>query len=125
MPPFYRPDLKTRNRMIQAIIDMIRNDLVLKEAFKKGTAQDNEVQKNYQKIIDEFLASEFQKRLYSFAFKEENPATWEKYEKTYTEIKSKVSSKIYENNLFVDVAEPDSLMAPDPISVFLKNKYIW
>jgi peptidyl-prolyl cis-trans isomerase C len=125
MPPFYRPDLKTRNRMIQAIIDMIRNDLVLKEAFKKGTAQDNEVQKNYQKIIDDFLASEFQKRLYSPGFKEENPATWGKYEKTYTEIKSKVSSKIYENNLFVDVAEPDSLMAPDPIPVFLKNKYTW
>ncbi|MFW9930054.1 MAG: peptidylprolyl isomerase [Candidatus Thorarchaeota archaeon] len=125
MPPFYRPDLKTRNRMIQAIIDMIRSNLVLEEAFKKGIAQDKEVKKNYQKIIDDFLASEFQKRLYSPGFKEENPITWAKYEKTYTEIKSKVSSKIYENNLFVDVAEPDSLMAPDPIPVFLKNTYIW
>ena len=71
------------------------------------------------------MASEFQKRLYSPAFKEENPATWKKYQKTYTEIKSKVSSKIYENNLFVDVVKPDSLMAPDPIPVFIKNKYIW
>lgn len=125
MPPFYRPDLKTRSRMIQAIIDMIRGDLVLKEAFKKRIAQDTEVKNTYQKIIDEFLANEFQKRLYSPTFKEENPITWAKYEHTYAEIKSKFSSKIYKNNLFVDVTEPDSLMAPDPIPVFLKNKYIW
>ena len=125
MPPFYRPDLKTRNRMIQAIIDMIRSDLVLKEAFKNEIAQDNEVKRNYQKKVDEYLASEFQKRLYSSAFKEENPTTWAKYQQTYTEIKSKVSSKIFDDNLFVDVVDPDSLMAPDPIPVFLKNKYVW
>ena len=69
MPPLHRPYLKTRNRMSQAIIDMIRSDLLLGDAKSEGIDRNKEVRTGYEEIIKEFLAEEFQKRFYSENFK--------------------------------------------------------
>jgi parvulin-like peptidyl-prolyl isomerase len=125
MPPLHRPYLRTRNRMIQSIIDLIRNDLILDEAKTKGLNKDKNLQLTTQKIIQEFLAEEFQKRYYSEVLKNENAAEWQEYSVALTAVKAKSKTSLYPENLFFDVKNPDSIFAPEPIPLFLKNRYRW
>jgi parvulin-like peptidyl-prolyl isomerase len=125
MPPLHRPYLRTRNRMAQSIIDMIRNDLILDEARRKGLNKDKDLQLATQKIIQEFLAEEFQKRYYSEVFKNENATEWQSYSAALMAVKANSKTSFYPKNLFFDVKNPDSIYAPEPIPLFLKNRYRW
>ena len=125
IPPLHRPYLRSRNRMVQSIIDLIRNDLMRDEARRKGLDKDKNLQQTTQRFIQEFLAEEFQKRYYSEVFKNENAAEWEAYSAALTYVKTKNKSTLYSENLFSDVINPDSVMAPEPIPIFLKSRYRW
>ncbi|GAB4364200.1 MAG: hypothetical protein Kow0042_02600 [Calditrichia bacterium] len=125
MPPYHRPYLGTRKRMIQAIIDLIRNDLILEEARRLGYDQQDAVKQRYDKFIEDMLASEMKHRLRSLQFKSAHPQKWEEYNRIFTGLKQKIKPKINRQALFPDVANPDSVMAPTPIYVFLKDRYVW
>ena len=125
MPPFHRPYLKTRTRMNQAIIDMVRNDLLLEEALKQGIQNDPEVQVSIKKFSEELLADEFQRKLFSPNFKNDFPAEWKEISSIYQNIKSNTESFIDYQQLYDDFTLSDSVMAPDPIQLFLKNRYAW
>lgn len=125
MPPLHRPYLRTRNRMAQSIIDMIRNDLILKEAYNRGLDRDKNLKYTTHKLIQEFLSEEFQKRYYSEVFRNENPALWEKYNAALTAVKTTHKIRLYPDNLFSDVSNPDSILAPEPLPLFIKSRYQW
>jgi parvulin-like peptidyl-prolyl isomerase len=125
MPPLHRPYLKTRNRMAQTIIDMVRDDLLLEKAGKEGITEELLKSDAYRHIIEDFLAGEFENRYYSDYFKQENPAQWQLYSKALQDVKESNGVTIFPDRLFADVANPDSVMAPDPIPLFIQNRYIW
>jgi parvulin-like peptidyl-prolyl isomerase len=125
MPPLHRPYLKTRSRMSQAIIDMIRHDLLLADAKREGVDKNKDVRSGYEEIIKEFLAEEFQKRMYSENFRESAPQEWQKYKDTLANLKERMKPTFYYDKIYSGLRESDSLMAPEPIPVFLKNKYMW
>ena len=125
MPPLHRPYLKTRNRMSQAIIDMIRNDLLLEDAKREGVDKNKNIRAGYEDIIKEFLAEEFQKRFYSENFKNFYTDKWNAYAEAFEEVKQNVVVLVDYDRLFFDLGEADTLMAPEPIPVFLKSRYMW
>lgn len=125
MPPLHRPYLRTRHRMIQSIIDMIRNDLILEEAYRRHMDRDKKLKQSTQRLVQEFLSEEFQKRYYSEVFKNENPRLWEKYHTAITAVKNTQKIRLYTENLFSDVSNPDSIMAPEPLPLFIKSRYQW
>ncbi len=125
MPPFHRPYLSTRNRMVQAIIDLMRNDLLLKKAYADGINRLPEVQEKYKKYQKIFLAEEFRRRLESGRFKKEYPRLWETYQSTLQEVARKYPPRIYYTNLFADVKNPETIMVDAPIPLVMKNRYQW
>ncbi|NOQ97101.1 MAG: hypothetical protein GQ561_02975 [Calditrichae bacterium] len=125
MPPLHRPYLKTRNRMSQAIIDMIRNDLLLEDAKREAVDKNKNIRAGYEDIIKEFLAEEFQKRFYSENFKNFYTNEWNTYAEAFEEVKQNVVVLFDYDRLFFDLGEADTLMAPEPIPVFLKSRYMW
>ena len=125
MPPFQRPYLSTRKRMIQSIIDMIRNDLLLKEAYAEGIDRIPEVRKRYRRFQKTFLAEEFYRRLKSEHFKKTNPQQWEAFQSALQEIAWKFPPKILYANLFKDVKNPDSIMVDAPFPLVIKSRYEW
>jgi parvulin-like peptidyl-prolyl isomerase len=125
IPPLHRPYLRTRNRMVQSVIDLIRNDLLRDEARKRGLDKNKNLQHTTNRIIQEFLAEEFQKRYYSEVFKNENAVEWEAYSVALTKAKTNNKATLYPEQLFSDVANPDSVMLPPPIPLFLKSRYRW
>jgi parvulin-like peptidyl-prolyl isomerase len=125
MPPLHRPYLKTRNRMAQTIIDLVRDDLFLEKARGKGITDELSKSEAYHHIIEDFLAGEFENRYYSDYFKRENPTQWQAYSQALQDVKANNTVTVFPERLFADVANPDSLMAPDPIPLFIQNRYIW
>ncbi len=125
MPPLHRPYLKTRNRMAQTIIDMFRNDLLLQKARQQGIPKDLVKSPEYQHIIEAFLADEFQNRYHLEYFNQEHPGEWQHYYQTLEKVKRKTGVTLHREILFSDVENPDSVMAPDPIPLFVKNRYMW
>ncbi len=125
MPPLHRPYLQTRSRMAQSVIDMFRNDLIMEQARKAGITRNREYHDKTDELVKEFLADEFQSRLYSENFKQEHPEEWQSYSETLSELKKGKKTIINKAELFSDVSHPDSVMAPEPVQLFLKNRYIW
>jgi parvulin-like peptidyl-prolyl isomerase len=125
MPPLHRPYLKTRNRMAQTIIDMVRDDLLLEKAREEGITEELSKSDAYRHIVEDFLANEFENRYYSDDFKQENPAQWQVYSNALRDVKESNSVTVYPDRLFADVENPDSVMAPDPIPLFIQNRYVW
>jgi peptidyl-prolyl cis-trans isomerase C len=125
MPPFHRPYIKGRTFLLQAIIDMVRNDLLLQKAVTEGFADKKTVRENYQTQINDFLSREFGLRINSSIFRENHPLDWQTYQQAYLEAKEKNDLVVYQDNLFPDAADPDSIMTQAPVPVFLKNRYVW
>jgi len=125
MPPLHRPNLSTRNRLIQSIIDLVRDDLLLKDARREGIHELKSVQEKIAENRNEYLASEIQQRMASPDFHRENPQLWQQYKDTFTEVKKNTPVQISEQNLFFDISNPDSVMAPPPVMLFMRDRYIW
>jgi hypothetical protein len=125
MPLYHRPYLQGRNRFIQAMIDMTRNDLIIRQAENENFSGNKQVQINYDKNVEELLAREFNRRYHDTDFRQNNPQDWQRYEHALQEAHRKYRPAIFEQNLFTDVQNPDSIMTAAPVPVFFKNRYIW
>lgn len=125
MPPYHRPYLRGRNRLAQSIIDLIRNDLLLKEAYRENFQKSETVKKNIAKERKELLANEFGSRINSPGFKKKYPGKWSRFNTAFRDLKKGNPAKIQEENLFPEVADPDSVKMATPIHLFLKNRYVW
>jgi hypothetical protein len=125
MPPLQRPNLSTRNRLIQSIIDMVRDDLLLQDAIQGGIPEQDVVQKSIAEKSDDYLAGEMQQRIGSQVFRKENPGLWQHYSETYQDVRENTVLQISELNLFPDISNPDSVLAPPPVMLFMRDRYIW
>lgn len=125
MPPYHRPYLRGKTRLAQAIIDLIRNNLLLKEAQKEGVQNEETVKNNYRREMKELLANEFSGRVNSAQFRKNYPGEWQKYSEALQNVRQKYPARISEEQLFHDVPNPDSVFVDQPIHLFLKNRYVW
>ncbi len=108
MPPFHRPYLKGYNRFNQAVIEMIRTDLLTRDAIDNGYENNTNVQQQIQKHRKELLGREFRRRYFSEDFKNNNSVKWQKYDDVLREVKSSEISEIFEKNLYNNIYNPDS-----------------
>lgn len=125
MPPLHRPYLGTRNRMVEAVIDMVRDDLLLENALKLKFDEMEGVKESTNKHIEKLLVAEYKNRINSEVFRYNHKKEWEKMFEILDSVKKNNKEKVYEDRLFADVNEPDSTMAPPPIQVVIKNDYVW
>ena len=125
MPPFHRPYLKGRYRLIQGVLDMIRSDLLLEAALADNFDSKKSVHKNIAVNKREMLGRQFRARYNSNAFRENNIEIWQKYERKLVMVKKENPARLFEENLFRYISNPDSLVTKAPIQVMLKSRYIW
>jgi hypothetical protein len=125
MPPFHRPYLKGYNRFNQAVIDMIRNDLLTQKAMEMGYLENAGVKQQVHKHTKELISREFRNRYFSDDFKNNNPEQWQKYDEMLNDVKNNISSDIFEKNLFGMLSDPDSIITRAPVPVMLKSRYLW
>ena len=125
MPPFHRPYLKGRYRLIQGVLDMIRSDLLLEAALADNFDTKESVQKNIAINKREMFSRQFRARYNSNAFRENNSEIWQKYAHILETVKNENPAQIFEENLFRNISNPDSLVTKAPIQVMLKSRYIW
>jgi len=125
MPPYHRPYLNGRKRLIQSLIDMVRNDLIFKQAVAEGYGNDKYVQEAYAKYIKELLAREFNQRCNDQNFRQTNPREWNRYQKVLIYVRQECPPSIYKQNLFSAIQNPDTIMTTPPVPVFISNQYIW
>jgi hypothetical protein len=125
MPPLHRPYLGTRSRMIQGVIDMVRNDLLLENALKQKVDKLERVKESSHKHIEKLLIAEYKKRINSDDFKCNNKIEWKKMVELLESARKNNKESIFMERLFPDVKNPDSVMAPPPIQVVIKNDYVW
>jgi peptidyl-prolyl cis-trans isomerase C len=125
MPPYHRPYLQGRNRIVQAMIDMVRNDLLLRQAETENFAGKREVRETYTKLSNEFLAREFTRRYNDITFRQSDPQEWQRYQQALLNVQREYTPAVFEQNLYRDVQNPDSILTNAPLPVFFKNRYIW
>jgi hypothetical protein len=125
MPPYHRPYLKGRNRLVQSMIDMVRNDLLLRQAMAEGYAGKKEVREKYTVFNRELLAREFSNRYNDPGFRQNNPQEWERLQRIMTNVQEKYPQIIDNKNLYSNVTDPDSVLTVSPVPVFIQNRYIW
>ncbi len=125
MPPLHRPYLGTRNRLIQSILDLVKNDLLLEKAIEKGYEDNEEARLNYEKYTKEYLASYFKSLYHSKNFQHDFPKRYMVFKNALESVKIENKKNIIEANLFKGVSNSDSALTDAPIPVLLKNKYIW
>jgi hypothetical protein len=125
MPPFHRPYLGTRKRLVQSILDLIKNDLLLEKAVEEGYEDNKEAMSNYNKYKKEYLAVYFKSIYHSKEFQHDFPDKHALLKSSLKSIKIENKAKIILENIFKNISNPDSVMVDAPIPVLLKNKYIW
>lgn len=125
MPPLQRPYLRTRRQAIQFIIDMVRMDLLQKEALETDLNNRAEVNNTSQKHIDDLLTDECKKRIHSGEYQKLYPEKWKHLKSIFFSIRQNTAVKIQDENLFKDVANPDSILTDPPIPLLIKNRYVW
>jgi hypothetical protein len=125
MPPFHRPQLDTRRRMMQSIIDLIRGDILYQQAKNSKLPKNPDFKELIDKLNEELLSTEFRRRLHDQRFKADYPEAWEQYQAELTAVKKSNKVKIFEDVLFRGYENADSTYAPTPIPVFLKSAYNW
>jgi hypothetical protein len=125
MPPLQRPYLHTRRQAIQFIIDMVRMDLLQKEALEAKLNNSAEARDTIKKHIDDLLTYECKKRIRSPEYQQLYPDKWKHLKDIFFSIRQTTPVKTQDENLFKDVANPDSILTDPPIPLLIKNRYVW
>ncbi len=125
MPPYHRPYLQGRNRIVQAMIDLVRNDLILRQADAENFSGKKDVRETYTKFSNEYLAREFNRRYSDTNFRQSYPQEWQRYEQALLNVRQLYTPVVFEQNLFLDVQNPDTILTSAALPIFFKNRYIW
>jgi len=125
MPPFHRPYLATRSRLAQSIIDLFKNDLLVKEAISEGYDENDEAILNYKKYSKEYLAKNFKSLYQSKDLQLTNPKKYTLLKESIENVRENFKPEIDLDKLFINISNPDSVIVEAPIPMMLKNKYEW
>lgn len=125
MPPMDRPIVNRKRVLINKIVNMVRDELLLQEAYKEKIDEDHDFKKEMTKWRSVLLAEEFRKRIYWVKYKEKDEAKWNYRKNLYRFIKTKYPVKIDTTILFKDVNKEQLNERMPLINITVREPYIW
>ncbi len=125
MPPYHRPYIKGRTRLVQVLLDLLRNDMLTAAAIEQGYPMKTNVREEIDKYRRDLLADEFSRIYHDPEFRSAYPDEWAGYDRALKTVRDAFPAEIYTDHLFTKTENPDSLLTDAPIPVFLKSRYRW
>lgn len=125
MPPLHRPPVDNARVLAKHIIDMVRDELLLREAYRKGYHQAPEVQRNIRRWSREVLANEFGKRIHWVAYKEHDPQTWERRRRLYEQLKQRYPAVVDTTALLHDLSPRQRKEKIPLVPTVMRDLYVW
>ncbi|RMG22208.1 MAG: hypothetical protein D6732_26045, partial [Methanobacteriota archaeon] len=125
MPPMHRPKLTDKETLSRFIINLVRDEYLLKEAYRKNYHHNSQVKQVVEKWKKELLAETFHKSILLASFKRAHPEEWQQRKALYSGLKNQVSVKIDTLALFHDLT-PEQLDQRIPaLPAVLRETYVW
>ncbi len=125
MPPFHRPAITNINNLTRAIIDRVRDEFLLQEAFQRGLDQSERVQQQvaqYEKVI---MANAFERSIQVTAIKEIDPEAWQQRMDLFRQIQTEYPAALDTSALFKGLTK-EALNEKMPlIRMVLRQQYQW
>lgn len=125
MPPLHRPVVNREKELINRIIDMVRDELLLREAIHEGIDQDPELKKNVTKWEKELLAEEYYRRIYWVDYQKLDREKWQDRKNLLADIKAKYPARIDTTFLFHDLTKEQLEKHLPKINMAVREPYIW
>jgi hypothetical protein len=125
MPPMHRPTINTEKALAQHIIDMVRDEYLLQEAYSQGLHKKKAVVRTLEKWRKELLADEFKKRIMWADYQQEDPQKWRERKKTLENVTAQVVIAIDSTMLFHDLTEKQLSEKVPVLPAVIRDYYIW
>ncbi|MCF8260656.1 MAG: peptidylprolyl isomerase [Melioribacteraceae bacterium] len=125
MPPSQRPIISNENSLAKSIIDLVRDEYLVQEAYRQNLDQNNDVKESVEKIKKEVLANEFQKTIQLAQYKQIDPRKWKARREILKNIKAINPIEIDTVDLFGEIPETKLLERLPLIKVALHDRYKW
>lgn len=124
-PPVNRPAFDKKQVIAKRIVDMVRDELLLQEAYRKGYDKTETVKESIAMFRNELLADEFQKRIQRVGYNKQNEEVWSRRRALYQRLKAEIPIRINRDVLFQDLNAEELQKRQDPIHIVLRDQYKW
>jgi hypothetical protein len=125
MPPLHRQTINSRESLFRHIIDMVRDELLLQEAYRQGIHKNKAVTAIVEKWRKELLADEFRKRILWVDYQKENPEKWQTRKTLYQALKTEIPVVVDSTILFHDVNENQLQQRVPALPTVIRDYYMW
>lgn len=125
MPPMHRPNVNQQALLTRQIIDMVRDEYLLQEAYHKGIDQNKNLQELLRIWRKELLADEMKKRIRWVEYQQADPEQWQARKTAYNNIKIELPAIVDTVQLFRDVSPDDLNKTVQNIPMVVRDYYIW
>lgn len=125
MPPLQRPVINERSQLVRHIVDMVRDQLLIEEARRKGIQDSKTVRAEVQNWRTKLLAGEFQKRLLIADFKKRDPSLWQRRRSRFDSLKTAVPVVVDTTMLFKGISPTQMQQRIPRIETLIRENYQW
>jgi transcriptional regulator with PAS, ATPase and Fis domain len=125
MPPLHRQTINFGESLSRHIIDMVRDELLLQEAYRQGIHKNKAVTAIVEKWRKELLADEFRKRILWVDYQKENPEKWQTRKTLYQALKTEIPVVVDTTILFHDVNENQLQQKVPALPTVIRDYYTW
>lgn len=125
MPPLHRPSISTESALARHLIDMVRDELLLREAYRQGVQNDRELRETLGRWRKQLLADEFKKRIYWVDYQQEDPEKWQARKTLYQDLKNRTLVSIDTTLLFHDVTGTQLQQKIPALPAVIREYYVW
>lgn len=125
MPPMHRPAINTEKTLAPHIVDMMRDEYLLREAYRQGIQKRKEVVDVVEKWRIQLLADEFKKRILWVDYQKEDPGRWRVRKAAYNSLKTEVPVAIDTTMLFHDLTGDQLRKKALALPSVIRDSYIW
>ncbi len=125
MPALHRPIINNRRLMLKNIVDTIRDELLLKEAYDQKLDKLLEVRQEIIKWKNKLLADEYEKRILMAGYKELDLEKWKQRKKLYQHLKETATVTIDTSVLYKNLSSQLLNKKVPKIKTVIRENYIW
>lgn len=125
MPPLHRPSISNENALARHLIDMARDELLLREAYRRGIHKDKELRETVAQWRKQLLADEFKKRIYWVDYQQEDPVKWQARKTLYQTLQNRVPVSVDTTLLFHDLSEAQLQQRIPALPTVIREYYVW
>lgn len=125
MPPSHRPQINNEKILAKTIIDLVRDELLLQEAYDLKLDENEIVKRQTEKHYTQILAEAFGNSLMLSAVKDADPQGWEERKNLLLSLKNSYPAKVDSILLFKNIPEQQLQKKMPLIKVVLQQQYRW